>query len=162
MRNKISYDLECETVTFTLMSAHGEVDSITLHTQEVTDKELRTQLFLYGCQKLMADRTSQILDKKEKLAAMWDEWMDTVAHPETPRWKAPKEAGGVRSVAIDVEAVARVSGASIAQIQAKKKAMAADDWTKVISNARIKAAMAAIQVERDGATDVDLSEFLAE
>lgn len=132
---KIDYQSDAESVTISVISVDETtkeetvIDSATFKVSEVPATlkhgEKEESLVVYGLKKLLQDRTSQIPEPEEKLAAMREQYEQ---HFTQGLWKAPSSVS-VRKAAIDplfAQAVADLKGFSVAKSMALLQALDKD------------------------------------
>lgn len=147
-----------KTVTMVIVDAEGE--PVTQEVFEFADvhQELRDEVSLYGLQKLLMDRTSQITDSlRGKLTGM----LEVMQSLKAGEWRAERETGP-RSVSAEVEALAQLKGASIPAIQKSLAAYIEEQRKKILANAKVQRLAQAIREEREKAEQVSLDDMTGE
>ena len=129
-----------------------EVDKRAFSAAGVHD-EVRGNVFLYGLSKLMQDRSSDTKAGPDKLDAM-AEVFDQLAEG---KWERERRAG-TPTVSAEVEALARIKGVSVGDIQRALSKFSKEQKEKVFENAEVQRIAEEIRAGREGA-EVDLSDL---
>lgn len=116
--------------------------------------EMQERLFSYGLAKLLMDRASQVDMGREKLVDM-RLTLDALLAGE---WKREAKRGP-SMVPVWVEAVARVKGVAVAQIQASLKGYSDEQKAAIKANSKVAEAIKAIEEERKAAESVSLDDL---
>ena len=145
-------DIASMTVSMNVVDAEGELKDKEVYSFSEVAKDLQAEVSLYGLQKLLMDRTSQITDSfRSKLEGM-DKVMGGLVLGE---WKAERESGP-RSVSPEVEALAKLKGVSIPAIQKSLTNYTDEQRKKILANPKVLEAASIIRTEREAGQPVDL------
>lgn len=144
----IVWDYEEET---TLAEGHFDPTSLP---ESISDKLLK-----YGLSKVLQDRTSGIgkEDKVEKLNAMHEVFATLV----DGKWESERKSGP-KTVAAEVEALARLKGVSVAAIQNALKGFGKESRAVMYAKPDVAEMIKVIKAERALAQIVDLSDLIEE
>jgi protein subunit release factor B len=119
---------------------------------------IRARLELHGFSTLCQQRCSQIKDYSAKLDAM-DE---IVARLGEGQWEAEAKARGAQVVSIEVEALARLKGESIAAVQKSLAGYEKEKRAKIFAHKSLAPFIEAIRKERESAESTVSLDDLAE
>lgn len=153
---KVDLDSENGAVGVVVREKEGntfkEIDTASFAGAGIHD-DIKGQVFLYGLSKLLQDRSSDTKAGPEKLAAMQDVYDQLV----DGKWERERKAGSP-TVSAEVEALARIKGVGVADIQRALSKFSKEQKEKVFENTEVQRIAAEIRSSRD-ATEVDLSDL---
>ena len=111
---------------------------------------------IYGAKKLLMDRTSDVTDKRDKLNAMTD-YLGQFAQGV---WEKERQVGPA-TVSAEVEALAKLKGYTIPQVQKALKKYDKAQRAKVLGNPKVIELAGKIRKEREADTkEVSFDELL--
>jgi len=163
---RISWDLDTEngvaSATVREKDEEGnfqDVDKVDFNAREINET-LNSHVYLYGLSKFLQDRCSSTDTGPEKLEAMKEEFQQL----RDGQWKKERSGGGggggVAGVKPEVEALARIKGVSIPEIQKSLKNYSKEQKEQIFGNEKVQEAAAQIREERKGYSDVDLDDMV--
>lgn len=119
------------------------------------DEEQAHRVFLYGCNKLVTDRTSDKKDKLEKLAEMQNVF-DLLCSGE---WSKERVVGAP-VVSVEVEALAQLKELSVPQAQAALAAYDKEVRAKILGSEQVQQVAQEIRELRAATEVVSLDDML--
>jgi hypothetical protein len=118
--------------------------------------EIRVRSDLYGGSKILQDRTSSESKNPERLSSMDDVWTRLCAG----QWEKERESTGP-TVSAEVEALARLKGVSVADIQKSLRSRYdAEKREEILNHPKVKELADEIRAARE-AEDVNFDDLIA-
>jgi hypothetical protein len=154
-------DVNDMLVTMRLVSGKGDAQTVfdeRVYCPVAYGQAVRKRLELHGLSTLLQQRCSQIKDYNAKLDAM-DE---IVARLGEGQWEAEAKARGAQVVSIEVEALARLKGESIAAVQKSLAGYEKEKRAKIFAHKSLAPFIEAIRKEREDAESTVSFDDLAE
>lgn len=93
-------------------------------------------------------------DKLERMTEHFQRWVNG-------EWSAPRK-GGLRTIRVEVEALAQVKGVTVQAAQAAWTKLADEDKARLAAHPKMVEAIAAIQAAREAADELDLDDMIGE
>ena len=158
LRMSVSYSDSYGEVSFKVMDADDKVFEQQVYA--VTDLpdtgDVAAHVNAYGLNKVLTDRTSDIKDKREKLAAM-----DAVFEQLCEGTWAKERVVGAIVVSCEVEALAFIMKLSVPEAQAALAAYPKEQRGKILANEEVVRGAAAIREGRKDAVPTSLDDFIS-
>jgi HAMP domain-containing protein len=154
---RVELNTETDTVEVTVREkVNGDFTPVSSSVFDLSgvDVNIMTQVSLYGLSKLLQDRSSDVSAGPDKLSAMQEVYDQLAAG----QWERERKAGAP-TVSAEIEALAQIKGASVADIQKTLRKFTKEQKEKILSNAEVKALADRIRESRSE-EDVDLSAML--
>lgn len=158
-RSRVTLDATKLTITIEIVKKETATEKESVVETGVYDahevhENIRNNVALYGLSKLLQDRASDTPVGPEKIKAM-NAVMDNF---RAGTWTAERKAGAP-IVSPEVEAIAELKSATVAEIQATLKTYTQAQKDSIFANARVKAKADEIRARRQGAAPVDLGDL---
>lgn len=155
-RTKVKLNTEDMSVDVEIINNEDDsvAESEIFLASEVHDS-VKQQVALYGLSKLLQDRASDTKVGPEKIAAM----RAVLGQLAAGEWARERKIGAI-VVSAEVEALARIKGVTVPQIQAALKSYPKEARVKILGHESVQELAATIKAERAEAEVVDLGDMM--